>query len=126
MRLSQISVLSLLFFTLTLPASAQPQGMPPSMPQGSPQPLPGQAAPIPMPAPSLMAQAPGSPAPASQVAASAPKPAAAGMPKKDNITLADVEDKLIATRDAFWSYGDRVRNAELLKKYNEQEAKLLR
>lgn len=153
MRAHQIATLALLVAILALPSFAQtaggpqpnmppniagnmPPGMRPDGPQNGPagnfqpgqpmpgQALPGQAAPIPMPNPSVMAQAPGTPTTA-PVAAAPTAAATVGLSKKDNIKLADVEDKLIATRDALWSYGDRVRNAELLKQYNDRESKLL-
>jgi hypothetical protein len=90
----------------------------------------GQAAPLPIPAPSTMAQAPADTPPAGQPIAqpsSGPAPAplvVSALARKDTLTVADLQDKLMATRDALWVYGDALASADLLKQYNERAAKI--
>lgn len=124
----RLTVLILLVVFMAMPALSQSQpytdkGSPPSMaqnrgglPQGRP-PLPGQAAPVPVPPPSVMSntqhtpEAPSGPAAPAAAPADAPV-AAVTAPQPDNITLADVRDRLIASRDLMWQTEDRLRMLE--------------
>ncbi len=111
---------------VTVAAGAQTPAPQAPAPQAGRPALPGQAPPIPLPDPGVMALAP-----ANGVPSSSPGPSGAATPsvpalpeRKDTLTLADVQDKLMVTPDDYWQQQMQLRNASLLKTYEERISKL--